>query len=244
MGIKKITENRQSAKDNPEIAWEIMKRMEEKQGFTTEPSKGGRFFPSNFGNACDRFLWLHYHGKLKGGEINAQVSRIFNIGNSAEARYLQYFLKAGLMKGDKYGTHREITCKITVHGAPVSGRADFLLDYNGTPYIIELKTIKKADFDKLLAPKKDHATQIQFYLNILNIERGAVLYECKDNQQIKIFEVIRSDGFWKSVEARIAKIMAMKSPPKMAEVAARHDKYCDCRNVPDDELIFFDEDIV
>jgi hypothetical protein len=82
----------------------------------------------------------------------------------------------------------------------------------------------------------EHSTQLQCYLNILNLPEGVVLYEDKNNQMVKTFVVKRSDDLWNNIIARGEKIMNMVAPPKLAEVSRVHPSYCDCKGVSDEEL--------
>ena len=96
------------------------------------------FYPSTLGNPCDRYLWLHYNGLIPKKPISATLQRIFGVGNSAEDRYAKYF-------GDMM-LYREQSCKID---SPIllSGRADFILHYDGRLFVLELKTINQRGWD-------------------------------------------------------------------------------------------------
>ena len=81
-----------------------------------------------------------------------------------------------------------------------------------------------------------HSTQLQCYLNMLNYDEGVILYENKNSQQIKTFVINRNADLWNGILSRGTAIARMVSPPRMAEVAAIHYSYCDCKLVTDEEL--------
>lgn len=181
------------------------------------------FHPSVLSNACDRYLYLHYNGLLPLQDISAQLKRIFDHGNVTQDRYQRYFENMRILR------QTEAPAKLT--NPLISGRADFIIWHKekNANYVIELKTINKAGFKELAAARDDHSTQLQIYLNLLGIAEGGVLYECKDDQQIKLFNILRSDEKWAAIVERCFRIMNMKKLPDTLQ--ENHSKYCECLNV-------------
>ena len=188
---------------------------------------GGSFHPSSLGNPCDRFLYLHYQGLLPGQEISSKLRRIFDHGNSTQSRYENYFNQL------EFFVSREIPA--VIDGPPIHGRADILLkipEYGD--YIVEVKTINDRGFGELRNAKEEHRIQLQIYLNILDIEKGGILYEDKNNQEIKIFGQRRDLVLWKGIIDRCNRIMKMEKLPSLESVEYVHDaKYCPCLGVAD-----------
>ncbi len=58
-------------------------------------------------------------------------------------------------------------------------------------------------------PKTDHYLQLQIYLNILNITKGIVLYENKNDQQVKCFEVNKNAEVWEQLLEKCDNIRRM-----------------------------------
>jgi len=72
---------------------------------------------------------------------------------------------------------------------PISGRLDYLIRHEiYGQSIVELKSINDRGFKYLTTdPKNDHFLQLQIYLNLMGIDHGVVLYENKNDQQMKAF---------------------------------------------------------
>ena len=67
--------------------------------------------------------------------------------------------------------------------------------------------------------------QIQIYLNLTPYENGIVLYECKDDQKIKAFSVMKDEAVWKTITDRCLKIMNMTEQP----ISCTGLRWCPCR---------------
>ena len=63
----------------------------------------------------------------------------------------------------------------------------------------------------------------------MNIDNGFVLYECKNDQQLKAFHIKRSSSEWEGILNRCIKIQNMVEVPKISSIT--HDKWCNCLNV-------------
>lgn len=191
------------------------------------PSKG-IFYPSFLGSTCDRLLYLHYNGLLPNQKFDSKTLRIFSHGHATEARYKDIFSKMRMLSGDEVQARYDNPC--------IHGRADFILNSPELGRtIIELKTINERGFSNLIVPKVDHAIQLQIYLNILNIDNGFVLYECKNDQQLKSFHIKRSSSEWDSIIERCIKIQNMIVLPKLSTIT--HEKWCNCLSVEEVEEV-------
>jgi hypothetical protein len=188
------------------------------------------FHCSAIGNVCDRYLWLHWNRLLPEEDIDQVKQRIFDHGNYAEERYTKYF-EHGIMY-----IEREV--KATNEYPPISGRADFILTSAKAGvkrFIVELKTINSRGFDGLSAPKVDHEIQLQSYLNMLDYDFGIVLYENKDNQKIKMFQIDKDLVAWQAILDRVIRIMNTETMPTLKSVdGPDHPSWCNCRSVVDE----------
>jgi len=183
------------------------------------------FYPSFLGSTCDRLLYLHYNGLLPNPKFDSKTLRIFAHGHATENRYKDIFTKMRLLSGTEVQARYDNPC--------IHGRADFILNFpEFGRTIIELKTINERGFSNLSVPKPDHAIQLQIYLSILNIDNGFVLYECKNDQQLKAFHIKRSSSEWDAIIERCIKIQNMLEAPKLSTVT--HDKWCNCLNVKEE----------
>lgn len=225
-GIKEIAENKKQEPKEELLGQLLVKSIDKHLYVGPGEGRRGSFYPSSLGNPCDRALFIAFHIGMPSSEISPQLNRIFDHGNATQTRYRKYFSKMG------YLVDEEVVVKNSL--PPISGRADFLLNIDGPLYVVELKTINKDGFTALDGPKSDHATQLQIYLNMLSVPSGGVLYECKDNQEMKIFDLKRSESAWKNILKRCEKIMDMGVMPSLKSVEGIHDRYCSCLQIKDE----------
>lgn len=237
-GIKRLLDLQQDVVRIPkntdkENTWLIKKLNDSLAAIPDRQSGGGVFYPSSLGNKCDRFLYYHYKGLIPQEPISAKLRRIFDHGNATQDRYQKYFEKLRIL----------IACELQLKytDPPISGRADFILQYIDEEgqkdpisgiiqykmenYILEFKTINDVGFKKLTSAVPDHEAQLQVYLNISNLEHGGVLYEDKDNQDLKLFSTTRNLEWWSMTLDRCRKVISLQTPPERVEP---HDKYCKC----------------
>lgn len=199
----------------------LLKTLDDHLTGTQRPNRIGVFYPSILGSKCDAHLFLAYNGLLPTEILPAVTRRIFDVGGSLEHRMERYFTNIGIL------LEREKSLKF--ENPPISGRCDFILSHEEDGQIIlELKSANNRTFTNLrLAPKPEHAVQLQIYLNILGLDKGVVLYENKDNQQLKAFKVHQDQGEWNNIVNRCFKIMGMTSIPKTCKGST----WCPCRSV-------------
>lgn len=188
-------------------------------GHTSHRTNKEVFYPSSLGNTCDRFLYLAYNGMLPSQEIEPTLQRIFDCGDYLGYRFEKYFEKMGVL----ISTESSVKCS----SPNISGRIDFIIKHKDyAQAVIELKSINSRGFKALLdRPKPEHFIQIQIYLNLTKIDHGIVLYENKNDQQIKAFVVKRDEAVWTKLQERCFNIMNMTSVPLRCTGL----KYCPCK---------------
>ena len=224
--IAQLVEKRQAnAVPRQEKHW-LAKIIDKK---TAKPEKAaggmrGRFSPSSMSNPCDRYLWLHYYGRMVTEAQTAQQHRTLEHGNVSQHRWKEDFKTAGLYVAD------EVVCENMY--PPIRGRADYILKYlpEYPKYVIELKTINVRGWDTVQqAAKREHEVQLQIYLNMLNIPVGSVLYENKDTFEFLLHEYQKDEQLWQELLERCVRVQQMRRPPTIDEVAHLHDtRYCKC----------------
>ena len=181
-------------------------------------ARGGVFYPSFLGSACDRHLWNEYNAVPKNDPITPQTQRKFDYGHDVEDRVDKYLQKMGVVQA------RELPIKQA--SPPISGRIDFIVKHpkNGAT-IVELKSIHENGFEALIdEPKPDHYVQTMLYMHMKGINFGIVLYENKNKQEYKAFKLTPDAEWWKNFTDRLYRIMAMKKPP----VKCTGERYCKC----------------
>lgn len=218
LGFKDI-QKKATGEVNTRETW-LEKKIEDVLQEESNVPKGGYFQVSAIGDSCDRYLYLHYHGLLKTEMFSGRQIRIFEHGNVTQERFERYFKKIGWYKD------REVT--INSENPPLHGRSDIILSINNEDYIIEMKTINNEGFAKLKTAKPEHETQIQVYLNLLNINRGSVLYENKNTQEILAFAQKKDSKKWKQIVDRCNYIIGLKELPKIEDI--KHMPWCKCKD--------------
>jgi len=89
------------------------------------------------------------------------------------------------------------------------GSVDAIIDVRGSEFekknqydifVVDLKTIKNELFMELMEPKYEHIVQVNIYMWILGLQGAVLVYENKDNQQIKEFFVPRDESLIEHVK--------------------------------------------
>ena len=218
-GIKQIKPVERKNPTAPKDLW-LNEIIDDHLRGTMSAPRPGVFHPSVISNACDRYVWLCYHGKMVDQPLPANLQRIFQNGNYLEDRVGQWLIDLNLL------IDREVSVKQDI--PPISGRIDFLIKhYNYGTLPIELKSINTMGFTKLKKPKPEHQIQIQMYLNMGNYDMGTVLYENKNDQKIKSFLVEKDLVQWDEILKRCFNIQEMLIPPEKCSGAT----WCNCRKV-------------
>ena len=171
------------------------------------PMEAGKFYPSALGNTCDRYLYLAYNGFVKERPLDAKLQRIFDNGAYLEERMGDYFANLDIL------ISRELPVRLEY--PIISGRVDFILAHDKYEQIaLELKSINTRGFNALKqAPKP--------------LDHGVVLYENKNDQQLKAFELQRDPIKWKEIIDRCLRIMEMIEIPNICG----GNRWCQCKSV-------------
>ena len=221
-GIRSISKKnpRKSGKRTKNQDRWLLKSIDNVLGRKNSPPSKGKFYPSNFGNPCDKYLYLAYNGLLDWDTIKPRIQRIFDHGGTFETRMKKYLEKANLYIDDEVS--------IKYEDPPISGRIDFIITHEKhKEALLELKTIKDEDFKELKeTPKHEHLIQLQIYLNITNRDYGVVLYENKNDQNFKAFKVEGDEQVLQDILKRCEKIMNMTTEPETCTGMW----YCKCKN--------------
>jgi len=133
---------------------------------------------------CPRAVWFGFKNFPKKRK-EARMMRVFEHGDYTHMRIMSALFSLGLVKSIEIS----IPNQELVHG-----RADGILSVDGVPIVLELKSINSYAFKQLLEPKKEHVKQIQLYMHYFKIPKGILIYENKDNQDLKEFELEYNKG--------------------------------------------------
>ena len=69
----------------------------------------------------------------------------------------------------------------------IKGHTDGIIEINGMKGILEIKSMNASQFFSAYEPKPKDLIQINVYMFCTGIRRACLLYECKDNQELKEF---------------------------------------------------------
>jgi len=125
-----------------------------------------------------------YHHYLEGDgnrQFESRILRIFDNGHAVHHRLQGYLTDIGLLK------QAEVVVENTDY--EIRGHADGIISINGATGILEIKSMNSNQFYSAYEPKADHLIQVNVYMFCLDIPRACLLYECKDNQELKEFYV-------------------------------------------------------
>jgi CRISPR/Cas system-associated exonuclease Cas4 (RecB family) len=179
-----------------------------------------KFWISEAGK-CSRSIYFYFKKCPKKAK-DARVLRIMDHGDYTHMRIMAVLFALGLVKATEIGIPAQEI---------VSGRADAVVNIDGKPNVVEIKSINSYGFQKLENPKKEHLCQIQLYLHYFKIPNGILIYENKDNQDIKEFAVDYDEKIAKSLieEFEILKHMIDSNivPPIPLGLEKWECDYCD-----------------
>jgi len=134
------------------------------------------------GKCARRNVYL-LRGVEKQNRFDARVLRIFANGHGVHDNQ-------NVM--EKMGVGMVSEVPITSEEPPVRGHADGVLEWRGRKILIEIKSCSDTVFVNRLQwkkPKDDHVEQANIYAYILGIDTIWVIYENKNTQETKFFEV-------------------------------------------------------
>jgi CRISPR/Cas system-associated exonuclease Cas4 (RecB family) len=137
-----------------------------------------RFYISDAGK-CPRQIFFKFK-KAPQKEMEPRILRIFDQGNYIHLRLMRDLFSLGVVVAS------EIDIPPT---EDVGGRADAIIRINNELFLVDFKSINSMILKNMEKPKDDHILQVQLYLHFFNLKNGILLYEGKDNSQIKEFPV-------------------------------------------------------
>ena len=138
------------------------------------------FHPSSL-HRSPRELYYHYLEGDNNQEFAPRILRIFDNGHAVHARIQGYLKDIGILK----------QAEISVENAEyeIKGHADGIIEIDGVEGVLEIKSMNANQFYSCYEPKPEHLTQINVYMFCLNIPRGVLIYESKDDQNLSEFYV-------------------------------------------------------
>jgi CRISPR/Cas system-associated exonuclease Cas4 (RecB family) len=154
-------------------------------GYMTEEEsfkKKKTFAPSGLfygSGACAKRWFISFNGanfEFKAGPLNVAGMRN---GVMSHERIQEAMEESGVAK--------EIEKKISLENPPIFGYVDVIIDYEGEVYVGEIKTTNHQNFEYRRSTNKIanyHLAQVLIYMHALKINKGVVIYESKNTNEL------------------------------------------------------------
>jgi hypothetical protein len=152
------------------------------------------FHPSSLHKSPEELLKLYYAGD-NSQEFPPRTLRIFDNGHHVHDRLQRYLTEARILLQAEVPVHHE---KLEIRG-----HTDGIVEIFGQRGILEIKSIGSTYFYELEGPKYEHLIQVHAYMLALDLPRAVLLYECKDNQELKEFFFAESPDIREKIIAKI-----------------------------------------
>lgn len=130
---------------------------------------------------CPRAIYFSMKGYPK-KEKEPRVLRIFDRGDLIHQKLMANFW--GIPEIRVVASEIDIPSKELFHG-----RADAIISVDGKLYVVDIKSSSDFKFQKLKEPELPHQYQVQLYMHYFKIDQGILLYENKNTQALKEFEL-------------------------------------------------------
>ncbi len=183
----------------------------------------GWFHPSALASKCDAYLAFEFLGAPQDPWITARLRRIFDNGHGRDGYWKRYLAKAKLsqVKKNKNGTDKRYDCfgcdnkrvtdrHVCVPSVRLRGEFDdrIINPHNKEESIFEFKTKNDALWKRLKGePDYAHTLQVTAYMAATGVQRGMVVYENKNDQQVKQINVFFDHGLWTTMIQRLSSIV-------------------------------------
>jgi CRISPR/Cas system-associated exonuclease Cas4 (RecB family) len=174
-----------------------------------EPSDRAKksFAPSGIGygsGTCPRQWFYAFEGGLV-REEEADAPSIANMayGTDAHTRLQYLFEKTGIL----VETERKVVTDDDPEFPPIFGFADLIINWQGEEAVGEIKTTTQESYVQKKAKGAGagyHLLQVLIYMKVLGLNKGFLLYENKNNQQLLIIPVVWNPANTKLVDDTLA----------------------------------------
>jgi CRISPR-associated exonuclease Cas4 len=175
----------------------IDKIMEDFLTRSVRERQTGKYYPSEL-HFCIRQLWLSYKQPKM---FNIDTLKLFESGSIFHNWFREVIFKGYLNETIKDFDY-EGSLVWNDKDIEIRGRFDdiIVVEWESKPILLEVKSSRSLKFTKDV--KAHHLMQINFYLSILKLPKGYVIYLDRSNLQHKIFEVKQSSDLFNEVIKR------------------------------------------
>lgn len=137
------------------------------------------FHPSSLHKSASELYRMYFDGDQQ--EFPPRVLRIFDNGHYVHKRLQTYLAEMGILQ--------QAEVPVFNREYDIRGTCDGIIRIGEKKGVLEIKSINQNQFYSLHEPKPEHLIQLNVYMFCLGIPRGSLLYECKNDQELKIFFV-------------------------------------------------------
>jgi CRISPR/Cas system-associated exonuclease Cas4 (RecB family) len=149
---------------------------------------------------CPRYWYLAFEGNIFESYNDPYDIANMTAGTMSHDRIQDAMMDSGVAKKfldqkhfDKYKEEKDTTeFKIECNDPPISGWGDAMLLLGDEEVVGEIKTMKDEAFErhKLRGePAKYHLMQLIIYMRVLGKQKGALIYENKNNHELLVFPI-------------------------------------------------------
>lgn len=136
------------------------------------------FYASEVGS-CERELFMKFKQK-EDKPMKPRIYRVLENGNFVHQRYMKMFAEMGMLIAAEVDTPKN---------SIIHGRADCIISNGKDIFVVDIKSVSMWSFNNMAEPVTKDKTQLLVYMYYFNIKKGILLYECKNTQNIKTFEI-------------------------------------------------------
>jgi len=184
-----------------------------------EERKIGVYYPSDLSYPCLRRNYFEYKIPKK---YEIAKLKIFQSGDLVHAWFRDVLLKNYLASDTIKDFDFEGKLSYSGNGFEIRGRYDdyLIFSWDNEPILIEIKTVRDLRWFKEI--KKHHLLQLNFYMKVLNIPRGFLIYIDRGTLQHKAFEHKLDENLFQEIVKRAEKLhkflLEDKLPPPEGKI--------------------------
>jgi CRISPR/Cas system-associated exonuclease Cas4 (RecB family) len=151
------------------------------------------FSPSTlvWGNgSCARYWYYAFSGAEFTDDADAYAVANMTNGTLSHERLQKAMLDGGFLTKDEV--------EISHDDPPILGYADGLVTWEGEEMVVEIKTMRDEAFkwrSESRKPPTYHLEQILYYMKVLKLSKGLLIYEGKNGHELMIIPVEISDEY-------------------------------------------------
>jgi hypothetical protein len=181
------------------------------------------------GHPCDAYWAFKFLGAPSVDRIAARTRRIFDNGSGRDA-----YLKSDMKKAGVSLIKKEEDRKIVIPELHIRGELDdwVINPVTGEKFVVDFKTMNMDEFEKLEAVKPSHHAQMHPYMFAKQTYQGIVLYENKNNQELKPMPADFQPEFWQvQVVDRVHRVLTGIKNGFVTRTPVPNDSACPFYNI-------------